>query len=317
MATVERVAIATQFVSATDGIDCSIFFRRSHFTDCVAIAMHLIVALFFPFLIEVCWLLYCVVYSLCNITQLEKQDNRKCIFATDGILEQNSVRRTFKRVATVTCLIMAAPHWCFCGVQWLFIHVIYIKCLSLIGKEGQLKKEVLSVAMMTNFGFGPAMFKGCGMGTLFVLVSPCFRENVIATCKILSFLCSLDNLLQKNVIVFFFGNQISKWRLFEKKGYFWPTFHIISHQRKFTKFLQRISHSHTYMYFAHPIDFFALPNFEKKNIRYGFSLVWVLVLIPIRSILEQSINNKMVSKNLSWNVYYWYVFTLMPNYSHL
>ena len=53
-----------------------------------------------------------------------------CIFATDGILEQNSVRRTFKCVATVTCLIMAAPHWCFYGVQWLFIHVIYIKCLG-------------------------------------------------------------------------------------------------------------------------------------------------------------------------------------------
>ena len=34
------------------------------------------------------------------------------------------------------------------------------------------------------------------------------------------FLCSLDNLLQKNVIVLFFGNQISKWRSFEKKGYF-------------------------------------------------------------------------------------------------
>ena len=106
------------------------FFRPSHFKDCVAIAMCLIVALFFPFLIEVCWLLNCVVSSLCKIIQLEKQDNRKCIFATDGILEQKSVRRTFKCVATVTCLIMAAPHWCFCGVQWLFIHVIYIKCLG-------------------------------------------------------------------------------------------------------------------------------------------------------------------------------------------
>ena len=48
--------------------------------------------------------------------------------------------------------------------------------------------------------------KGCGMGPW--LVPPCFRENVVATCKIGSFLCSLDNLLQKNVIVFLFGNQI-------------------------------------------------------------------------------------------------------------
>ena len=56
------------------------------------------------------------------------------------------------------------------------------------------------------------------------------------------------------------------------------------------------------MYFAHPIDFFAVPikktNKQTKNefIRYGFSLVWVLVLIVIRAILEQSMNNKMVSK---------------------
>ena len=42
---------------------------------------------------------------------------------------------------------------------------------------------------------------GCGMGTLFVLVSPCFREYVVVTCNIGSFLCSLDNLLQKNIIV--------------------------------------------------------------------------------------------------------------------
>ena len=42
------------------------------------------------------------------------------------------------------------------------------------------------------------------MGPLLVLVFPCFRGNVVVTSKIGSFLCSLDNLLQKNVIVFFF-----------------------------------------------------------------------------------------------------------------
>ena len=62
--------------------------------------------------------------------------------------------------------------------------------------------------------------KGCGMGPWLVLVSPCFRENIVATCKIRYFLCSSDNLLQKNIIVLLFGNQISKWRSFEKKGYF-------------------------------------------------------------------------------------------------
>ena len=55
------------------------------------------------------------------------------------------------------------------------------------------------------------------MGPLLVLVSPCFRENVFVTCKIGSFLCRLDNLLQKNIIVHFFENQVSKWHSFEKR----------------------------------------------------------------------------------------------------
>ena len=55
--------------------------------------------------------------------------------------------------------------------------------------------------------------KGCGMGPWLVIVSPCFRKNVVATCKIGSFLCSLDNLLQKNVIVFFFWKSNFKMAL--------------------------------------------------------------------------------------------------------
>ena len=35
---------------------------------------------------------------------------------------------------------------------------------------------------------------------------------------------SLDNLFQKNVIDFFFENQISTWHSFEKKGYFFTDF---------------------------------------------------------------------------------------------
>ena len=103
------------------------------------------------------------------------------------------------------------------------------------------------------------------MGPWLVLVSPCFRENVVATCKIGSFLYSLDNLLQKNAIVFFFGNEISKWRSFEKGAIFDLLFTFFSHRGKLQKFLQHISHSHTYTYFAHPIDFFCLINFEKNT----------------------------------------------------
>ena len=131
------------------------------------------------------------------------------------------------------------------------------------------------------------------MGTLFVLVSPYFRENVVVTCKIGSFLCSLDNLLQKNVIVFFFLEiKFQNGTHLKKRAIFDLLFTFLVTREKLQKFLQHISHSHTYMYFAHPIDFFCLTNSEKnkyKFIRYGFSLVWVLVLILIRAILEQSI----------------------------
>ena len=51
----------------------------------------------------------------------EKQDNWKCIFAINR--RAYSIHCTIKYVATV---ITAALLWCFCGVQWLFIHVFYI-----------------------------------------------------------------------------------------------------------------------------------------------------------------------------------------------
>ena len=141
-------------------------------------------------------------------------------------------------------------------------------------------------------------FKGCGMGPWLVLVSPCFRENVVAKCKLGCFLCSLDNLLQKNVIVLFFGNQISKWRSFEKRAIFDLLFTFFSHHGKVTKFLQHISHSHTYTYFAHPIDLFCLTNFEKNTNLSDTVSLWYeswrwFLFAPF---LEQSINNKMVSK---------------------
>ena len=107
--------------------------------------------------------------------------------------------------------------------------------------------------------------KGCGMGPWLVLVSPCFRENVVATCKIGSFLCSLDNLLQKNVVVVFFLIKFQNGAHL-KKGLFLTYFsHFLVTREKLQKFLQHISHSHTYTYFAHPIDFFCLTNFEKNT----------------------------------------------------
>ena len=141
-------------------------------------------------------------------------------------------------------------------------------------------------------------FKRCGMGTLLDLVSPCFRENVVNTYKIGSFLCSLDNLLQKNVIVFFFGNKISKWRSFEKKRAIFDllfTF-LVTRESYKNSFSTYLTHIHTCILLT---VLTLLPyQFWKKYefIRYGFSLLWVLVWILICAILEQSINNKTVRK---------------------
>ena len=141
--------------------------------------------------------------------------------------------------------------------------------------------------------------KGCGMGPLFVLVSPCFRGKCSCHMQNWVFVCSLDNSLQKNVIVFFFGNQISKWRSFEKKGLFLTYFsHFLVTRESYKNPSAHISLTYIHV-FCSPYWLILPYQFWKKKhefIRYGFSLVWVLVLILIRAFLEQSINNKMVSK---------------------
>ena len=128
------------------------------------------------------------------------------------------------------------------------------------------------------------------MGPLLVLVSPCFRENVVVTCKIGSFLCSLDKLLQKDVIVFFFGNQISKWRSFEKRVILDILFTFFTYQRKITK-IPSAHISLTYIHvFCLPYWLFCLTNFEKNTNLSG-----------------------MVSLCYDSCMYCIYVFTIMPN----
>ena len=109
--------------------------------------------------------------------------------------------------------------------------------------------------------------KGCGMGPWLVLVSPCFRENVVATCKIGSFLCSLDSLLQKNVIVLFFGNQISKWRSFEKRAIFdlLFTFFLVTRKKDKNSFSTYLTHIHKRILLT-LLTFFALPILKKIRI---------------------------------------------------
>ena len=58
------------------------------------------------------------------------------------------------------------------------------------------------------------------MGPLLVLVCPCCRDNAIVMCKIVSFLCGLDNFLPKNVIVFFFEIKFQNDAHLKKKCFF-------------------------------------------------------------------------------------------------
>ena len=97
-------------------------------------------------------------------------------------------------------------------------------------------------------------------------------EMQLSYAKLGLFLCSLDNFLQKNVIFFCFGNQISERRSFEK-GLFLTYFsHFLVTREKLQKFLRHISHSHTCILFT-LLTFFALPILKKYEfIRYGFSL---------------------------------------------
>ena len=70
---------------------------------------------------------------------------------------------------------------------------------------------------------------------------------VLVTCKTGSFLCSLDNLFQKKVVVFFFLEiKFQNGAHLKKKGHFDLLFTFVSHQGKLQKFLQHMSHSHTY-----------------------------------------------------------------------
>ena len=112
------------------------------------------------------------------------------------------------------------------------------------------------------------------MGPLFILVSPCFGVNVVVTCKIESFLCSLDNLLQKNVIVFLLKIKFQNGAHL-KKGLVLTTFHIFLVE-KLQKFLQHISHSHKRILLTLLTFFFLLPILTKIRIYQVWFLFGVI-----------------------------------------
>ena len=113
------------------------------------------------------------------------------------------------------------------------------------------------------------------MDPLLILVSPYFMESVNVTCKIVSFLCSLDNFFLKNVIVsFFLEIKCQNGAHLKKKGYFWLTFHFFSHQGKDTKnpFTTYPTYIHTHILLT-LLSFFAIPIlWNYANLSYMVSL---------------------------------------------
>ena len=104
----------------------------------------------------------------------------------------------------------------------------------------------------------------CSCFPLFKGKCSCHMQN----CFFFFCMCSLDNLLQKNVIVFFFGIQISKWRSFEKGAIFDLLFTFFSYQEKVTK-IPSAHISLTYIHvFCSPYWLFCLTNFEKKKYKF-------------------------------------------------
>ena len=42
----------------------------------------------------------------------------------------------------------------------------------------------MNISKLKDLAQNKASLKGCGMGPLLALVSPCLRENVVVTCKL-------------------------------------------------------------------------------------------------------------------------------------
>ena len=104
----------------------------------------------------------------------------------------------------------------------------------------------------------------------------------------------------------------------KKKSYFWPTFHIdfFSHQPGKSyknSYSTYLTHIHTCILLT-LLTSFALPILKKIRICQVWFLFGKSLGVVSYSRHFGTINKSQNGKqNLSWNVYCWYVFTLMPN----
>ena len=89
---------------------------------------------------------------------------------------------------------------------------------------------------------------------------------------------------------FLFRNQISRWHPFKKKSYFDLLFTLLNTRKKTRKFLQHISHLHTYTFLLTQFAIFVFPILRNCSfIMHCFSLGCLRVLVRISAFLELSI----------------------------
>ena len=119
-----------------------------------------------------------------------------------------------------------------------------------------------------------ASFKGCGMGPWLVLVSPCFRENVVATCKLGLFLCSLDNLLQKKRNCFLFLEiKFQNGPHLKKEPFLTYFSHFLVTRESYKNFSStHLIHLHTHILLT--LLTFFLTNLEQNTNLSGMVSLW-------------------------------------------
>ena len=127
----------------------------------------------------------------------EKKKEQKLSLKEYSILRTSImtwIRRYWKKKKNIS-KISVDSNFKFTIYAWLCCPSLFLRLIECWIKSRQWE----FMSKLLSFHNEMFQLKGCGMGPWLVLVSPCFRENEVATCKIGSFLCSLDNLLQKNI----------------------------------------------------------------------------------------------------------------------
>ena len=116
------------------------------------------------------------------------------------------------------------------------------------------------------------------MGTLFVLVSPCFRENVVVTCKIGSFCVVLIIYFRKTWVFSFLEIKFQN-DAHLKKGLFLTFFShfLVTREKLQNSFSTYLTHIHVFCsQLLTLLTFLPYPsNFEKKNTNLsGMGSLW-------------------------------------------